>query len=192
MVNDDTEGLRLSLKQHGRWMSLKDFLEGRRTAQEAGEAMGFCVRHVRRLAKRARSVGVRCLVHGNRGRPSNHRLKQKTIRKISGLYRAKYAGFNLTHFREQLVQREKMKAPPCRESIRCFLEAQKLWARRRKAPKHRQRRPRREREGEMLQIDASLHLWFGDDQPALTLVGATFTRFRLRYHAPPPLTGSSR
>lgn len=171
MERSDTEGIRLSLKQHGRWLSLKDFLEGRCTAKEVAEAAGLSLRHVRRLAKRARLEGVRCLLHGNRGRPSNRRIKLRMSRKIHGLYRVKYVGFNLTHFREMLVKREKMK-PPCRETIRLSLEAAGLWERQRKAAKHRQRRPRREREGEMLQVDASLHHWFGDGGPFLALVGA--------------------
>jgi hypothetical protein len=172
MAQDDTEGIRLSLKQHGRWMSLKDFLEGRRTAKEAAQATGVSVRHVRRLAKRAREVGVRCLVHGNQGRPSNRRTRAKLLRKIHGLYRARYEGFNLTHFREMLVKREKLKPVPCCETIRGSLLAAGLWERQRKAAKHRQRRPRMEREGEMLQVDASLHHWFGDDGPYIALVGA--------------------
>lgn len=172
MEHDDREGIRLTLKQHGRWASLKDFLDCRCTARQAAEAMDLSVRHVRRLAKRARKGGVRCLLHGNRGRPSNHRIKQKVLRKIGGLYRTRYEEFNLTHFREMLVKREKLKKVPCRETIRGSLMAAGLWECRRKAAKHRQRRPRMEREAEMLQVDASLHHWFGDDGPYIALVGA--------------------
>ena len=171
MANDDTEDIKLSLKQHGRWVALQGFLEGRSTARAVGLATRLSVRHVRRLAKRARKVGARCLLHGNRGRPSNRRTVRKRLRKIHGLYRTKYEGFNLTHFREMLVKEEKLK-PPCRETIRCSLLAAGLWERQRKAARHRQRRARKESEGEMLQVDASLHRWFGKEGPEVALVGA--------------------
>lgn len=171
MAHEDMEGIKLSLKQHGRWVALQGFLEGRSTAREVGAATGLSVRHVRRLAELARQKGARCLLHGNRGRVSNRRIATKILRKIRGLYRTKYEGFNLTHFREMLVRVEKLR-PPCRETIRCSLLAAGLWERQRKAARHRQRRARMEREGKMLQVDASLHRWFGDEGPEVALVGA--------------------
>ncbi len=171
MTGDEEEGVRLSLKEFGRWQAIKDFVAGRRTARSAAEAAQVSIRHVRRLAKRARVAGVRCVVHGNRGRVSNRRLPPEETRRICSLYRERYHGFNLTHFREMLRRKEKLR-PPCRETIRRVLAKAGLWERRHKSPKHRQRRPRREREGDLLQIDASLHHWFGEDGPFVALVAA--------------------
>jgi hypothetical protein len=171
VILDDDEGVRLSLKQHARWAAIKACVAGRSTAKAVATSCGLSVRQVRRLVKRARHLGLRCVVHGNCGRVSNRRLKPALASRICSLYRDRYDGFNLTHFREMLQEREGLR-PPCREIIRRVLLAEGLWERRRKAPKHRERRPRREREGEMLQIDASIHRWFGEDRPSAALVGA--------------------
>lgn len=171
MILEEDMGVRLSLKQHARWAAIKSCAAGRSTAKAAAASLGLSVRQVRRLVKRARQVGVRCVVHGNCGRVSNRRLKPATASRVCALYHDRYDEFNLTHFREMLVERDGMR-PPCREKIRRLLLAEGLWKRRRKAPKHRERRPRREREGEMLQIDASIHRWFGEERPTAALVGA--------------------
>ena len=171
MILDDDEGVRLSFKQHGRWAALKSYLAGRATAKSVAASLSLSVRQVRRLVKLARGKGVRCVIHGNSGRTSNRRLRPALVSRICGLYRDRYRGFNLTHFREMLEEREGLR-PPCREIIRRILLREELWERRRKAPKHRERRPRRDREGEMLQIDASIHRWFGEEKPCVALVGA--------------------
>lgn len=160
------------MRDHARWLVIKSYLGGSTTALRVAKSLGLSVRQVRRLVKRARSEGVRCVIHRNRGRASNRRLKKNLVTKISGLYRDTYDGFNLTHFRDMLIRREKMQHPPCRETIRQVLAKAKLWERRRKAPKHHQKRPRRDREGEMLQVDASFHRWFGEEEPFFALVGA--------------------
>jgi len=43
---------------------------------------------------------------------------------------------------------------------------------RRRPPRHRSHRDRRPQEGVLLQIDGSLHHWFGPDQPQVSLLGA--------------------
>jgi hypothetical protein len=100
-----------------------------------------------------------------------HRISDADRQRIVRLYRDKYEGFNLTHFREMLQEREHL-ASPCREMLRRILREAGVWERPREAPRHRLRRPRREREGELLQLDASIHRWLGEDQPAIALVGA--------------------
>lgn len=171
MILDDDEGVRLSLKQHARWAAIKSYLGGRMTAKSVAASLRLSLRQVRRLVKRARRSGLRSVIHGNSGRISNRRLKPAMVSRICSLYRDRYNGFNLTHFREMLQEREGLR-PPCREIIRRILLREGLWERRRQAPKHRERRPRREREGEMLQIDASIHRWFGDERPEAAIVGA--------------------
>lgn len=163
--------VRLSLKEHTRLATLKAVTERRFTQRQAARKLGLSTRQVRRLQRRLEQIGPKGLVHGNRGKPSNRRIRDKEREKLVGLYGDdKYGGFNLTHFREMLVKREKMQ-PPCRETLRKILKDAGAWAARRKAPKHRQRRPRREQEGDLLQCDASIHPWFGADHPSCAVVG---------------------
>src|SRR5690606_4590231 len=55
------------------------------------------------------------------------------------------------------------------ETLRLWLKAAGLWKGKWTLNPHRKRRPRRERFGEMLQIDGSDHQWFGDDRRSCLL-----------------------
>lgn len=167
---DENAEVRLSESEIERLGILNRIQKGKLTQVQGGKLLELCDRQVRRLLGRLGREGRRALVHGNRGRPSNRRLKESVRRRIEELYENEYADFNLTHFREMLSEREKLTAP-CREVIRQVLLRAGLWARSRKAAKHRLRRARREREGELLQIDASIHPWLGEGQPDVALVG---------------------
>jgi transposase len=150
---------------------LKEVRAGGRTQVSAAQALGVSDRWIRILLRRLERGGAQALMHGNRGRPAANRISDDRRRRIAELYRSKYGTFNLTHFGEMLEEREGL-SPPSREMIRRILAKEGLWAARRRAPKHRQRRPRREYEGELLQVDASRHHWLGPDQPPIAIVGA--------------------
>jgi len=167
---DKTGEIRMSMKEHEKLRVLEEVRGKRRTQVSAGGMLGVSDRWVRELLKRVQRRGPAGLIHGNRGRPSNRRTAGQTVQKVRELYEARYEGFNLTHFREMLLEREKG-GPVSRETIRTILLEAGLWEPRRKAPKHRQKRPRREQAGELLQMDASIHLWLGEDRPAMALVG---------------------
>lgn len=163
--------VRLSWKESQRLTVLEEVRAGVRTQAAAGATLKVTDRWIRKLLGRLRREGAAGLAHGNRGRESPRRIPKEKTEQVIRMYQEKYEGFNLTHFREMLLKRERIQ-PPCREIIRRVLKEAGLWQRRRKAPKHRLRRPRREREGELLQLDASLHLWLGPQMGLVALVGA--------------------
>jgi hypothetical protein len=163
--------VRLSWKEAQKLEVLEKVRAGARTQASAAEALGVTDRWIRALLGKLTREGAAGLAHGNRGRSPAHRIGDLVRQQIVKLYREKYEGFNLTHFREMLEEREDMKAP-CREVLRRILHEAGAWERRREAPRHRMRRPRREREGELLQMDASIHRWFGEEEPLAALVGA--------------------
>ena len=163
--------VRLSWKEAQRLQVLEEVRAGGRTQVSAARALSLTDRWVRALLGKLRREGAVGLAHGNRGRSPAHRISNAKRQEIVKVYRQKYEGFNLTHFREMLEEREGMK-PPCREVLRRILAEAGAWERRREAPRHRLRRPRREREGELLQMDASIHRWFGEENPLAALVGA--------------------
>ncbi len=167
---DENAEVRLSEREMDRLGVLRRMEKGELTQLDGGKLLDLSERQVRRILKRLKREGLRALVHGNRGRPSNRRVPEKVRQRIRELYETKYTGFNLTHFREMLEEREKVKSPS-REILRQILMGAALWERTRKAAKHRLRRPRREREGELLQIDASIHPWLGEDRADVALVG---------------------
>lgn len=163
--------VRLSFAEAQRLRILEEVRAGGRSQISAAKALNLTDRWIRALLRKLTREGAAGLAHGNRGRSPAHRIPDGTRRKIVELYRQGYAGFNLTHFRELLIEREGMR-PPCREMLRRILGEAGAWERRREAPRHRLRRPRREHEGELLQMDASLHRWFGEEEPPSALLGA--------------------
>ena len=170
MTERDRE-VRLSWREVQKLEVLKEVQAGTRTQVSAAAALGMTERWIRTLLRRLKQRGSGALVHGSRGRPSRRRIGDPLRQQIVELYRAKYGGFNLTHFREMLEEREGVH-PPAREWLRKTLGEAGVWQPRRRAPRHRQRRPRRERAGEMLQWDASTHAWLGEGRPRITLVGS--------------------
>lgn len=168
---EEERKVRLSDREVVRLRVLDEVRLGKRTQTGAAQLLDLSDRQVRTLLDRLKRRGPTGLIHGNRGRASKHRIPDPLRERIIEHYRGRYRGWNLTHFGEMLREREDMK-PPSGESIRQILKRAGLWEERRKAPKHRQRRPRREHEGELLQVDASLHAWLGQDHPRFALVGA--------------------
>jgi transposase len=163
--------VQLSDREVVRLRVLDEVRHGKRTQAGAAQLLDLSDRQVRTLLHRLKRRGPAGLIHGNRGRPSKRRIPGPLRERIIEHYRGRYHGWNLAHFGEMLQEREGM-TPPSGESIRQMLKMAGLWEERRKAPRHRLRRPRREQEGELLQVDASLHAWLGPDHPRFALVGA--------------------
>src|SRR3989304_2148826 len=79
---------------------------GKITLREAGEKIGVSYRQAKRIGRAIRERGIKGLVHGNRGRPSNNRLKESLREKVLKLSREVYWDFNDTHFTEKLRECE--------------------------------------------------------------------------------------
>lgn len=166
------EDVRMSVGEHQRHELLRRLLSGASRERLVASQLGLSCRQVRRLKRRVREEGPKGVIHRSRGRPSNRRTRESIRRKVLDLYRDKYEHFNLSHYVEKLRQDEGIGIGL--ETVRRFLLAEGLWQKRREHPKHRLRRPRREREGELLQVDASIHPWlaFTGDERRYALLGA--------------------
>lgn len=130
------------------------------TQKEAGEILGLSRRQVIRIYKRYVVGGEELLNHGLRGKPGNHRFKEELKREVIESYKKNYGGFGPTFACELLAEREGLKVSP--STLRLWLLKEGLWERKRKVAKHRYRRPRKEHFGEMVQMDGSIHDWFGE------------------------------
>lgn len=147
---------------------------GKMRKGEAAKKLGISVQYLAKLRKRYAEEGAGFLRHGNAGRPSKAKTSEEVSEKVIGLYKEDYQGFNYRHFREKLAEKEGVKISY--HALHGILTGAGLASPR----KHRERskkkshpsRPRRESFGELLQIDASWHPWFGDDAPKATLHGA--------------------
>ena len=68
--------------------------------------VGVSERQCYRIKARVKQQGVKGVIHGNRGRPSWHKVKEKTVRRVVQLGRGKYHGFNDHHLTEKLKEQE--------------------------------------------------------------------------------------
>src|SRR4030066_2328078 len=89
-----------------RWHLMELVKAGKITLREAGEKIGVSYRQAKRIGRAIRERGIRGLVHGNRGRPSNNRLNESLRKKVLKLSKEIYWDFNDTHFAEKLLECE--------------------------------------------------------------------------------------
>jgi transposase len=164
------ETITMSGREQRRAWVLSRVEAGEMGMAEAGSLLGLSERSIRRLRSRMRLEGPAGLVHGNRGRPSPRRLPEATRARILELVETTYAEVNDSHLVDLLAEREGIEVS--RVSVRRVLRgAGRPARRRRRAPRHRSRRDRMPRAGQLLQTDGSRHDWLGDRGPRLTLIG---------------------
>jgi hypothetical protein len=148
---------------------LHKVLEGTLTQAEAAALVSLTDRQLRRIVKRVRKEGDKGICHKARGKPSNRRLPLKLKKQIVHLYQKTYADFGPTLFTEKLEAREGISIS--RETARAWLKGEGLWKTHRRRKEHRQWRERKDRSGEMVQMDGSHHDWFEGRGPVCTFMG---------------------
>ena len=145
-------------------------VENALSEEEAAERLGLSVRQVRRLKKRVKDEGPTGVIHRSRGRASPRRTPEGVQADVVGLYRETYAGWNMVHLGEYLALRHGIRLS--RETLRKMLLDEESRPRRRRRKQHRQWRERRAREGELVQMDTSIHPWLGEDGEKVVLISA--------------------
>jgi transposase len=143
--------------------------EGSLKQTEAAEILSLSIRQTGRIVGRIREEGPQGVVHQSRGRESNRKHPQELKDRVIELYRQKYAGFGPTLAQEKLLERDGIRISD--ETLRLWLIEAGLWKKKRKGRTHRQWRPRKERYGEMIQVDGSHHDWFEGRGPACVFMG---------------------
>jgi len=131
-------------------------LRGERTQAEAARLLAKSTRQVRRILRRLQAGGDAAIVHGLRGKPSNHQPNPQLRQAVLAAYRRHYADFGPTFAGEKLAEQGLHVGA---QTLRRWLIAEGLWQRQRRREMHRSRRPRRACFGELVQMDASIHDW---------------------------------
>jgi transposase len=165
-----------------RYRVIVDLMDRRLSQDEAASALGLSTRQVRRLVDRVGKMGLDGVVHGLVGKPSNHRVAPELEQRVIELWEAKYkaADPNFTHLTQMLNEREGLEIS--KEKIRTLLRSKGLVQRKpKKGRKHRKARPRRERFGELVQLDTSPHDWLGTGQELHAVVAVDDATSRLLY-----------
>lgn len=128
---------------------------------QAAVILGLSIRQVKRLCKKYKEGGVAGLCHKNRGKISNNKISGVERAEVIKLIKSEYLDFGPQLIHEQLSKRQQILIS--REWIRQTMIEEGLWvAKERRLSKIYQRRNRRSRRGELIQVDGSYHLWFED------------------------------
>jgi hypothetical protein len=131
--------------------------------------IGLRRRQVFRPLRGLKQNGATSLVSKHRGKPSNHRLPVEVRTLALSLVRERYADFGPTLAAENLAAHHGCTIS--RETLRGWMIADGLWTdRRHRLPSPHQPRRRRDRLGELVQIDGSEHAWFEDRGAMCTLL----------------------
>lgn len=152
------ETISMSRKERRRLEAFGRVKAGDLTLTAAGELLGLSYRQTKRAWRRYQSQGDSGLVHGLRGRASNRRSLTETKERALELIREQYADYGPTLASECLAKEDGVVVTVT--TLRRWLAEAGLLERRRKCRPHRRRRPRRERRGELVQMDGSHHDWF--------------------------------
>lgn len=163
------EGYTFNMREVERIKVLHQLITRQINNQQAADRLGLKVRQVQRLKKAYREQGNQAVIHGLKGRPSGRGYGTALKQQIVDLYIDEYNGWNFSHFNDTLEDMHNIKVSD--HFIYQLLTMHGIKSPR--AKKHRPRkhppRNRKENAGELLQTDASLHLWImlGDRKYAL-------------------------
>ncbi len=137
-------------------------VEGKMTNREAAAVLGICVRQIKRLKMKVKKEGPLGIRHGNRDKRSPKAFPEVLRKRVITLAKKKYFDFNFSHLSEMLKEQEGIRIN--RETLRRWLRPEGFGGKIRRERKHRKRRKRSEKEGSMLFLDGSPHLWFGNEK----------------------------
>jgi len=179
--------LTLNDAQQRRAHILAHLAAGKTDMEHASQVLALSERQVRRLLLRFQSDGTASVVHANTGRSPVNRTDQAVAAQVRSLCgpEGKYHDFNVCHLHDILAESEGIHL--ARSTLERILKTAGLrTSKRAGSPVRRRRRERKDREGQMLQIDASLHDWLEGRAPKMSLHGAiddaTGTVVYLRFH----------
>lgn len=163
----DPDRVEMSQRERDVLKVMQVVLDGKRTQAEAARLLKRSVRQIRRIQRKLEENGDTALVHGLRGKPSNHQHESTLRKQVLKAYRSRYPDFGPTLACEKLAE-EKLHVGV--ETLRRWLLAEGLWERKRRRDPHRSRRPRRSCFGELVQMDASIHDWLEGRGETLVLI----------------------
>jgi transposase len=152
------ENISMSRRERKRLEALSRVVSGEMTLAEASRQLGLSYRQSSRALSRYKAEGDVGLVHRLRGRASNRQSATDQREAVLLLYREQYSDYGPTLAAECMAKDDEISVSV--STLRRWLGKAGLLERRRKRSAHRRRRPRRERRGDLIQMDGSHHDWF--------------------------------
>lgn len=142
-----------------RYDIIQKLLDKKLKNSQAAKLLDLSVRQIKRLKKKVREKGAEGLIHKNRGKESNRKIKEETIKEIVKIIKSKYSDFGPTLAAEKLEDDRKIKIG--KETLRQIMIEKKIWIPkpRKETAEYHSWRERKECFGEMEQFDGSYHKW---------------------------------
>ncbi len=155
--------LLMSRKELKRKAVLDLVVSGELGLVEASRRMRLSYRQTLRVFQRFVAQGDAGLLHRGRGEASNRGYPRSFRDRVVRRYRERYEEYDVgpTLAAEKLAQEGFVLD---HETLRRWLLEEGVWTKRRQRQRHRSRRGRRARFGELVQMDGSHHPWFGPEQ----------------------------
>jgi len=135
-----------------------EVLGGRLKQKEAAAQLGVSTRQVRKVCRRVRREGNKGIIHGLRGKRSNHRLAKGLLERAIKTVQTRYADFGPTLANEKLAELHRIVLST--SVLRKGMMQASLWRTHKAKTRHRAWRQRRACLGELVQLDGSTHAWF--------------------------------
>ena len=151
--------LPMSKRELSQYEVIKRLLRQEINGSKAAELLHLTSRHIRRLKSKVRKSGATALIHGNRGKTSNHKIPKNEQHRIVKLLHSRYSDFGPTLAAEKLAEQHGINRD--RKTIGSMMAEEGLWHPKiRKRILHRAWRQRRDCYGELEQFDGSYEYWF--------------------------------
>lgn len=151
----------MSKKEARKVTIIEELLAGRLLNRQAADLLDLSIRQVQRLKSEAAAHGVMSILHKNRGCKPANALDPKISAAIINIYQTELPNYNFCHVTDVLAEDKGIFVSV--STVSRHLKANGI-----RSPKAKRRRKRhrsrdaREREGEMVQMDASSFDWLGN------------------------------
>lgn len=143
------------------------------TLYDAEKLLGLSKRQILRKKKRYLSDGIISIIHKSKGKSNGKGYGKEFKEKIHDIYITEYNGWNFYHFNDTLEDFNNIKVSDT--YIYNLLTSYGIKSPRAYKCKKKKSHPPRERKeyaGELIQVDASKHKWFDNDDNYYHLHGA--------------------
>lgn len=152
----------MSKKELKRKTLLEAHKHGKLSLIECAQRLELSYRQIKRVWARYLEEEDQGLCHRNRGKKPHNTYSLSFRSSVIEQYEKKYLDFGPTFAAEKLLEDDGLVIN--KETLRLWLREAGLWVKKRKIVIYRERRQRRACFGELLQIDGSIHHWFGDER----------------------------
>ena len=115
----------MSEQEQSRTEVIRLYVDGYIKQNVAAKRMGLSTRQVRRLAKAYRLHGANGLIHGNRGKESNRKIRDEVKLRALSLVREFYYDFGPTFAAEKLLEMHSINISS--ETLRQWMISDGIW-----------------------------------------------------------------